>query len=122
MELSVIVTRSVHGEIATFPVAENIHKHNILFQSIVPARVDGDIQEKAKELATTLAEKLGLVGTLAVELFLTNEGKPPSMNWHRARITLDITHWIYVRRVSLNSTFALYAVCRLAEQLFYQRA
>ncbi|AOZ88080.1 5-(carboxyamino)imidazole ribonucleotide synthase [Bacillus xiamenensis] len=75
MELSVIVTRSVHGEIAVFPVAENIHQHNILFQSIVPARVDGSIQEKAKELATTLAEKLGLVGTLAVELFLTNEGK-----------------------------------------------
>ncbi|UYO36149.1 5-(carboxyamino)imidazole ribonucleotide synthase [Bacillus zhangzhouensis] len=75
MELSVIVTRSVHGEIAVFPVAENIHKHNILFQSIVPARVENRIQEKAKELATTLAGKLGLVGTLAVELFLTNDGK-----------------------------------------------
>ncbi|PRS60182.1 5-(carboxyamino)imidazole ribonucleotide synthase [Bacillus pumilus] len=75
MELSVIVTRSVHGEIAVFPVAENIHKQNVLFQSIVPARVDASIQEKAKELATTLAEKLGLVGTLAVELFLTTEGK-----------------------------------------------
>ncbi|PTA83574.1 5-(carboxyamino)imidazole ribonucleotide synthase [Bacillus sp. Nf3] len=75
MELSVIVTRSVHGEIAVFPVAENIHKHNILFQSILPARVENRIQEKAKELATTLAEKLGLVGTLAVELFLTNDGK-----------------------------------------------
>lgn len=75
MELSVIVTRSIHGEIAVFPVAENIHKHNILFQSIVPARVDKSIQEKAKVLATTLAEKLGLVGTLAVELFLTNEGE-----------------------------------------------
>ena len=75
MELSVIVTRSVHGEIAVFPVAENIHKHNILFQSIVPARVEDRIQEKAKKLATTLAEKLGLVGTLAVELFLTNDGK-----------------------------------------------
>ncbi|MCW6700255.1 5-(carboxyamino)imidazole ribonucleotide synthase [Bacillus sp. RP12] len=75
MELSVIVTRSIHGEIAVFPVAENIHKHNILFQSIVPARVEERIQEKAKELATTLAEKLGLVGTLAVELFLTNEGE-----------------------------------------------
>lgn len=75
MELSVIVTRSVHGEIAVFPVAENIHKHNILFQSIVPARVENRIQEKAKELATTLAEKLWLVGTLAVELFLTNDGK-----------------------------------------------
>lgn len=57
MELSVIVTRSIHGEIAVFPVAENIHKHNILFQSIVPARVDKSIQEKAKVLATTLAEK-----------------------------------------------------------------
>ncbi|MEH7651360.1 5-(carboxyamino)imidazole ribonucleotide synthase [Bacillus safensis] len=75
MELSVIVTRSVHGEIAVFPVAENIHKHNVLFQSIVPARVENRIQEKAKELATTLAEKLGLVGTLAVELFLTKDGK-----------------------------------------------
>ncbi|OLP64718.1 N5-carboxyaminoimidazole ribonucleotide synthase [Bacillus pumilus] len=75
MELSVIVTRSVHGEIAVFPVAENIHKNNILFQSIVPARVDDGVQEKAKVLATTLAEKLGLVGTLAVELFLTTEGK-----------------------------------------------
>lgn len=75
MELSVIVTRSIHGEIAVFPVAENIHKHNILFQSIVPARVDKSIQEKAKVLATTLAEKLELVGTLAVELFLTNEGE-----------------------------------------------
>ncbi|RAU04288.1 5-(carboxyamino)imidazole ribonucleotide synthase [Bacillus pumilus] len=75
MELSVIVTRSIHGEIVVFPVAENIHKHNILFQSIVPARVDKSIQEKAKVLATTLAEKLGLVGTLAVELFLTNEGE-----------------------------------------------
>ncbi|PRR88583.1 MULTISPECIES: 5-(carboxyamino)imidazole ribonucleotide synthase [unclassified Bacillus (in: firmicutes)] len=75
MELSVIVTRSIHGEIAVFPVAENIHKHNILFQSIVPARIEERIQKKAKELATTLAEKLGLVGTLAVELFLTNEGE-----------------------------------------------
>lgn len=75
MELSVIVTRSIHGEITVFPVAENIHKHNILFQSIVPARVEESIQEKAKVLATTLAEKLALVGTLAVELFLTNEGE-----------------------------------------------
>ncbi|MGE6631614.1 5-(carboxyamino)imidazole ribonucleotide synthase [Bacillus sp. NPDC077027] len=75
MELSVIVTRSVRGEVAVFPVAENIHKQNILFQSIVPARVDKRIQEEAKELAVKLAEKLELVGTLAVELFLTKEGK-----------------------------------------------
>ncbi|MBJ7572854.1 5-(carboxyamino)imidazole ribonucleotide synthase [Bacillus halotolerans] len=71
MELSVIVVRSVNGEIATFPAAENIHHNNILFQSIVPARVEERIQEKAAELAVKLADELNLVGPLAVEMFLT---------------------------------------------------
>lgn len=71
MELSVIVVRSVNGEISTFPAAENIHHYNILFQSIVPARVEEGIQEKTAELAVKLADELNLVGPLAVEMFLT---------------------------------------------------
>lgn len=71
MELSVIVVRSVNGEISTFPAAENIHHNNILFQSIVPARVEERIQAKAAELAVKLADELNLVGPLAVEMFLT---------------------------------------------------
>ncbi|MCC2529381.1 5-(carboxyamino)imidazole ribonucleotide synthase [Bacillus halotolerans] len=71
MELSVIVVRSVNGEISTFPAAENIHHNNILFQSIVPARVEERILEKAAELAVKLADELNLVGPLAVEMFLT---------------------------------------------------
>lgn len=74
MELSVIVVRSVNGEIATFPAAENIHHNNILFQSIVPARVDEGIQKKAADLAVKLADELNLVGPLAVEMFLTEDG------------------------------------------------
>ncbi|MCP6681919.1 5-(carboxyamino)imidazole ribonucleotide synthase [Bacillus nakamurai] len=74
MELSVIVTRSVHGEISTFPAAENIHHNNILFQSIVPARVDEAVRKQAEALAVQLAETLGLVGLLAVEMFVTEEG------------------------------------------------
>ncbi len=70
-EISVIVTRSVNGETKTFPVAENIHKDNILYQSIVPARVSDDVIEKAKELAIKLSNSFELVGTLAVEMFLT---------------------------------------------------
>ncbi|MDL5613789.1 5-(carboxyamino)imidazole ribonucleotide synthase [Bacillus halotolerans] len=73
MELSVIVVRSVNGEISTFPAAENIHHNNILFQSIVPARVEERIQEKAAELAVKLADELNLVGPLAVEMFLTED-------------------------------------------------
>lgn len=75
MELSVIVVRSVNGEISTFPTAENIHHNNILFQSIVPARVEKGIQQKAADLAGKLADELNLVGPLAVEMFLTEDGE-----------------------------------------------
>ncbi|RJS54702.1 5-(carboxyamino)imidazole ribonucleotide synthase [Bacillus subtilis] len=75
MEMSVIVVRSVNGEVSTFPAAENIHHNNILFQSIVPARVEEGIQKKAAELAVKLAAELNLVGPLAVEMFLTEDGE-----------------------------------------------
>ncbi|MED2970396.1 5-(carboxyamino)imidazole ribonucleotide synthase [Bacillus subtilis] len=75
MELSVIVVRSVNGEISTFPAAENIHHNNILFQSIVPARSEKGIQQKAADLAVKLADELNLVGPLAVEMFLTEDGE-----------------------------------------------
>ncbi|MER0468857.1 5-(carboxyamino)imidazole ribonucleotide synthase [Bacillus cabrialesii subsp. cabrialesii] len=75
MELSVIVVRSVNGEVSTFPAAENIHHNNILFQSIVPARVEEGIQQKAAALAVKLADELNLVGPLAVEMFLTEDGE-----------------------------------------------
>jgi 5-(carboxyamino)imidazole ribonucleotide synthase len=72
-EISVIVTRSVSGETSTFPVAENIHKDNILHQTIVPARISTTVEENAKKIAIHLADSLNLVGTLAVEMFLTEE-------------------------------------------------
>lgn len=73
-EISVIVTRGVTGEIATFPVVENIHVNNILYQSIVPARIPLTAEKAAVHLALQLAESLQLVGTLAVEMFLTENG------------------------------------------------
>ncbi|MBO8171693.1 MAG: 5-(carboxyamino)imidazole ribonucleotide synthase [Bacillaceae bacterium] len=73
-ELSVIVARNPSGERDTFPVAENIHRDNILHLSIVPARVDRSVQEKARELALKIADTFDLVGLLAVEMFLTEDG------------------------------------------------
>lgn len=72
-EISVIVTRNPAGEVKTFPVAENIHVDNILHQSIVPARISGAVEKDAFEKATHLANRLELVGTLAVEMFVTEE-------------------------------------------------
>lgn len=74
-EVSVIVVRSTKGEVKTFPVAENIHINNILHQSIVPARVDSAVLEKAEQLALKLAEGLTIVGTLAVEMFVAKDGE-----------------------------------------------
>ncbi|MGV2942449.1 5-(carboxyamino)imidazole ribonucleotide synthase [Mesobacillus sp. LC4] len=69
-EISVIVTRGTNGETAIFPVAENVHEENILHQTIVPARISSEAEAKAVEAAKQIAEALGLIGTLAVEMFL----------------------------------------------------
>lgn len=72
-EISVIVTRNTNGETAVFPVAENIHRDNILHQTIAPARISKQAEERAIQSAMQLANAFDLVGTLAVEMFLTEE-------------------------------------------------
>jgi 5-(carboxyamino)imidazole ribonucleotide synthase len=74
-EVSVIVTRNIAGEVKAFPVAENIHVENILHQSIVPARISKIRETKAREMAMRLASEFQLVGTLAVEMFVTEDGE-----------------------------------------------
>jgi 5-(carboxyamino)imidazole ribonucleotide synthase len=73
-EISVIVTRNVDGETAVFPVAENVHVENILHQTIVPARIADKTADEAIQKAKQIADSLGVVGTLAVEMFLTENG------------------------------------------------
>ncbi|WP_019243716.1 MULTISPECIES: 5-(carboxyamino)imidazole ribonucleotide synthase [Bacillus] len=72
-EISVIVTRNVNGESKVFPVAENIHHENILHQTIVPARITSETEQKALEKAKLVADSMGLVGTLAVEMFVSSD-------------------------------------------------
>ena len=74
-ELSVIVARSSAGETRVFPVAENIHTHHILDFSLVPARIAPETARAAEALGAHIAGKLGVVGLLAVELFLTKSGE-----------------------------------------------
>ncbi len=74
-ELSVIAARSTTGEVKAFPVAENIHIDNILHQTIVPARVSQDQAQKAEEIALRIASSLNVVGLIAVEMFLADDGQ-----------------------------------------------
>lgn len=73
-EISVLVSGNGNGDIQTFPVVENIHRNNILHETIAPARVDEEVKEEAQRIARLIAEEINLAGTLAVEMFLTNNG------------------------------------------------
>jgi 5-(carboxyamino)imidazole ribonucleotide synthase len=72
-EASVICARSLSGEIATFPIAENIHRNGILDVSLAPARLSTIVLQRAREAGEALCEGLDVVGLLAVELFITED-------------------------------------------------
>ncbi|WP_091740357.1 5-(carboxyamino)imidazole ribonucleotide synthase [Marininema mesophilum] len=73
-ELSVIASRGQDGEIRCFPPVENIHRDHILHMTIAPAPVQDAITEAAEDLATKVAEELGVVGVIGVEMFLQEDG------------------------------------------------
>ncbi|MEO5700945.1 MAG: 5-(carboxyamino)imidazole ribonucleotide synthase [Casimicrobiaceae bacterium] len=73
VELSVIVARAEDGTTTTWPVAENRHRHGILDLSIVPARVNAMLIERARTIATEIAIQLDYRGVLCVELFVTRD-------------------------------------------------
>ena len=75
LELSVMVARDGHGNIATYDPAENRHRHHILDVSIVPARIDPVIASEADAIAADIAEALDYRGILGVEFFLTKSGE-----------------------------------------------
>ncbi len=76
-ELSVIVARNADGEIKTFPLVEmEFHPTANLVEFLIsPADVSAYIELQAENIAIDIAEKLELVGLLAVEMFLTKDGK-----------------------------------------------
>ncbi|MTD32032.1 5-(carboxyamino)imidazole ribonucleotide synthase [Planomicrobium sp. YIM 101495] len=73
-EISVIIQRNVHGEAAVLPIGENIHVSHILHETIVPARVADKSLEQAERAAHQIADHLKMVGTLAVEMFVLEDG------------------------------------------------
>ncbi len=73
-EISVIAARAQTGELVTYPVCENAHSNHILDLTIVPANVPAETADQACALAAAVAEALGIVGLLAVEMFVLESG------------------------------------------------
>ncbi|MGQ0677509.1 MAG: 5-(carboxyamino)imidazole ribonucleotide synthase [Rhodospirillales bacterium] len=75
MEISVIVARGLDGTTAAYPAVENRHKHHILDETFAPAAIEPKLAGEAERIALGLAAKLDLVGLLAVEMFVTGDGR-----------------------------------------------
>ena len=70
-EVSVVLARDEHGHVQCFPTGENQHTNGILDVSIVPARTSACVRSDAEEVAARIAEKLGYIGTMGVEFFVS---------------------------------------------------
>ncbi len=69
-ELAAVVARSPFGQAAAWPVVQTVQRDGICVEVIAPAPgLDADRAAAASALALTIADRLGVVGVLAVELF-----------------------------------------------------
>ncbi|MBN3584765.1 5-(carboxyamino)imidazole ribonucleotide synthase [Algoriphagus aestuarii] len=75
-EIAVTVARNASGELTVYPAVEcAFHPTaNLVEFLFAPADISNEMEEKAKEIAKDVILKLGMVGILAVELFVTKEG------------------------------------------------
>ena len=73
-EISVIGARGHDGEWVAYPAGENVHASGILDHTIAPARVPAAVATEAVHWARTIAEALGHVGVIGVELFVLGDG------------------------------------------------
>lgn len=73
MEVSVIAARNTKGDIANFPLVENIHEENILRTTIAPARVTEDVAKKAQDIAQKTMTVLNGAGVFGIEMFVTKD-------------------------------------------------
>ncbi|WP_430783268.1 5-(carboxyamino)imidazole ribonucleotide synthase [Actinoplanes sp. G11-F43] len=74
-ELAALVARSPFGQVAAYPVVETVQRDGICVEVIAPAPgLSDELALEVQQLAIDLANELGVVGLLAVELFETADG------------------------------------------------
>ena len=76
-EIAVIVARSSNGEVKTFPAVEMVFHpvQNLVEYLYSPADLDSSIAAQADQIARSIVGKLEMVGLLAVEMFVTKDGR-----------------------------------------------
>ncbi len=74
-EISVIAARSANGDVRTYVPVENRHRDHILAETVAPAAIASGLAAAAQSLAESIVAALDLVGLLAVEMFITKDGR-----------------------------------------------
>ena len=74
LEIAVMVARSPHGQASTWAPTQTIQENGICTRTVTPATtISSEVSEKASALALTIAERVGLVGVMAVEMFVKGD-------------------------------------------------
>jgi 5-(carboxyamino)imidazole ribonucleotide synthase len=110
-EISVILARGLGGEIQIYPVAENVHRRHILHTTQAPAAMPQARRKHAEAIAVSVAEALGHVGVMAVEMFELPDGR--LLVNEIAPRTHNSGHYTYGACVTSQFEQHLRAVCGL---------
>ena len=73
-EASVVVARGMDHEARCYPLVQNVHRNHILWQTHAPAQVAPAVDVAARELAVRMARRVELIGVMAVEFFVLEDG------------------------------------------------
>jgi len=87
-EVSIIAVRSATGEMAFYPLSENVHREGILRLST--SQANDTMQSKAERYAIQLLQQLNYVGVLAIEFF--QQGDELLVNEYAPRVH-NTGHW-----------------------------
>ena len=73
-EIAVMVARSPHGQATSWAPVETVQEDGICTITITPAqKISSQVAEKAQQLALEIAQLVGVVGVMAVEMFIKGE-------------------------------------------------
>lgn len=72
-EVSVVCARDEAGNFVHYGVFENEHSDHILDVSLAPAIVSETVYSEAVEIARSVADAFGYIGTMCVEFFVTKD-------------------------------------------------
>ncbi|MDB5622365.1 MAG: 5-(carboxyamino)imidazole ribonucleotide synthase [Devosia sp.] len=78
-EISVVVARSLSGEVRSYDPAENVHLNHILATSTVPAAIPPALAKHAGMIAKAIVVALDYVGVLGVEFFVVPGDSRPTL-------------------------------------------